>query len=75
MLSSYCQVTEFPGGGCWAAVLSLWRTKPGAGGGSGCEEEAGGVQGRGLRRGKDAMAEGMPCTCPGAEVEGVSEGG
>lgn len=75
MLQSCCRGTELPGGGCWAAAPSLWRTEPGAGGGSGCEEGACGLRGRGSRHGKGAMGEGMSCTCPGAEVEQESEGG
>lgn len=75
MLMSCYRGTELPGGERLAVALSLLRTAPGAGGGSGCEEGPCGLRGRGLKHGKGVMGEGMSCTCLGAEVEGESEGG
>lgn len=75
MLPSCSPVTAVPGGGCWAAAPSLWRTGPGAGGGSGCEEGACGRRGRGLRHGKGETGAGTTCTCPGVGVGLESEGG
>ena len=71
----HCPGTKLPGGGRWAVARCLWRTEPGAAGGSGCEEGTGGGQGQDLRNGKDGMGEGKACTCLDAEGEGEGEGG